>query len=130
MCIGRLGANICPSFRKLSFITICREEPSRLLFLFLRVERPFCYILIQSRRAVGGGRSLSSFSPANGFIIAVTPLPETGPEEKSRETVLIGLKHELVSLESLLLLCGLQVRFSERDKATLRLFFLTPKVPT
>jgi hypothetical protein len=57
------------------------------------------------------------FSPANGFIIAVTPLPETGPEEKSRETVQIGLKHELVSLESLLLLCGLQVRFSERDKA-------------
>lgn len=94
-----------------------KKNEVRLLFLFLRVERPFCYILIQSRRAVGGGCSLSLFSPANGFIIAVTPLPETGPEEKSRETVQIGLKHELVSLESLLLLCGLQVRFSERDKA-------------
>lgn len=64
-----------------------KKNEVRLLFLFLRVERPFCYILIQSRRAVGGGRSLSLFSPANGFIIDVTPLPRetTRPEEKSRD---------------------------------------------
>ncbi len=107
MCIGRLGANICSSFRKLSFITICGEVPTPqknevpLLFLFLRVECPFCVVCYSPAELW-----VSLFSPANGFIIAVTPPPRPRNRGRRRraETVQIGLKHELVSLELPLLL--------------------------